>query len=267
MSIKKVFLSVLIPLAIGFILIGVFRSNVSSESINSNQELLRRIERQEAVTAIQNILGTYTALHVASRQEETCDLYCKKTLGTYCAFGNAVYNGHEGVRNHFIGQMAEAEKDLTGKLYLHEMVTPIIEVAGDCQTAKVMISTVGCETGMDDDGGLLSLWSFARYRFDFAKEDGQWKIWHQKFYITFLTPFKGEGWTEEPYYPVYENPVKFGKMTKSPKEFVTYFASKEQKPYSNTSADFDLHNLIPKPPKPYETWDEPIGPPEGPAIM
>jgi len=231
------------------------------------KELERRVERLEAERAIQNLIARYTALHAASRQEETCDLYCKHTLGTYCMFGNAVYNGHEGVRNHFVRHMGDNEKDLTGRLYLHEMVTPLIEVAGDCQTAKCLIDTIGCETGPGPEEGQVSLWSFARYRFDFAKEDGEWKIWHQRLYITFLTPFEGGGWTECAQYPVYENPVKFGMVNKEPKEYISYFANVEHKPFSNETADCDIHNLNPAPPLPYDTWDEPIGPPDGPAIM
>lgn len=232
-----------------------------------DQDILRRLERMEAVNRIQNILARYTALHAASMQEETCDLYCKHTLGTYCMFGNAVYNGYEGVRDHFVRHMGDNEKDLTGRLYLHEMVTPLIEVAGDAQTAKCLINTVGCETGPAEKEGNVSLWSFARYRFDFAREDGDWKIWHQRLYITFLTPFDGGGWSETPYYPIHEIAIKRG-LAKPGAHYISYIAENEvHKPFSIESADCDIHNLNPVPPAPYKTWDEPIGPPEGEAIM
>jgi hypothetical protein len=229
-------------------------------------DIILRIERLEAAREIQNLLARYTALHAASRQEETCELFCKHTLGTYCMFTNAVYNGHEGVRNHFVRHMGDNERDLTGRLYLHEMVTPLIEVAGDAQTAKCVVGTIGCETGPGMKEGSVSLWSFARYRFDFAKEDGCWKIWHQRLYITFLTPYEGGGWTETPLYPIHEVAAKRG-LARPPKEYVSYFASTPQLPFSITSPDCDIHNLIPEPPVPYWTWDEPLGPPEGPAIM
>ncbi|MGI5971252.1 MAG: nuclear transport factor 2 family protein [Oscillospiraceae bacterium] len=232
-----------------------------------DSDLVRRIERLEAVNAIQNIIARYTALHAASRQEETCELFCKKTPGTYWMVGNAVYNGHQGVRDHFVHHMGDNEKDLTGRLYLHEMVTPLIEVAGDCQTAKCLINTMGCETGPGETEGNVSLWAFSRYRWNFAKEDGEWKIWNMRLYITFLTPFAGGGWTETPYYPIHEVAVKRG-LAKPGTNYVTYFApGEEMKPFSITSPDCDIHNLIPEPPKPYWTWDEPIGPPGGPAII
>ncbi len=230
------------------------------------QEFVRRLERMEASEQIRNILARYTTLHAASRQEETCQLYCKKTIGTYCMFGPNVYNGYEGVRNHFVKHMGDNEKDLTGRLYLHEMVTPLVEVAGDAQTAKCLISTIGCETGSGEVEGNVSLWSFARYRFDFAKEDDQWKIWHQRLYITFLTPYEGGGWTETPYYPIHEIAAKRG-LAMPPANYISYVAKNyKHEPFSIISPECDIHNLNPAPPTPYWTWDEPLGPPDGPAI-
>jgi hypothetical protein len=217
------------------------------------EELQLRLERLEAVVEIQNIMSRYQSYHSASDQEKTVELFAKKTPGGKCIFRGAVYEGYEGVKNHFLVWMKEAEKDLTGKLYLHEIVSPIIEVAKDAQTAKAQFSTIGCETAYGPGDTLMSLWSFDKYRVDFVKEDGEWKIYNMDFHTTFLTPYDGKGWTEEPDFAMdtYLPPGTFD-FTKNK---VDGFTAAEYKALSLTSPDCDIHNLIPEPPLPYDTWD------------
>lgn len=243
-------------------------------------DIIRRIERMEAVNEIQNVMARYVNYHCASRQEETCELFCNHTVGTWCCFSGDVFNGYQGVENHFKGFMAEAEQDLTGRLYLHDLVTPLIEVAGDGKTAKAIFGTMGCETGVDELFKPMSLWSFDRYRIDFAKEDGVWKIWHMDFHPTFLTPYDGKGWTDEPYYDIGANMMKKmaaegnqlerndDRANAGPDQYVSYRLPERYKPFSITEVSCDIHDQIPMVFGPYETWDEPIGPPGGgPAIM
>jgi hypothetical protein len=217
-----------------------------------DKKLALRIERLEAARTIENILARYVNYHSASMQEETVELFAKKTPGIRLIFNGDVYEGYEGVKLHFLERMANAEQDLTGRLYAHDLLTPLIEVAKDGQTAKTLFSTHGVETGHDKDGNLISLWSWAKYRFDFVKEDGEWKIYRLDLHTTFLTPYAGKGWTKEPCYDIIGNaPDDFAKLNKP--HAVTEVP---YKPLSLTSPDCDIHNLIPAPPLPYDTWDE-----------
>lgn len=70
-----------------------------------------------------------------------------------------------------------------GETQVHTLTTPLIEIAGDGQTAQAMWYTPGyiCGHGgpMDpDDAPLDGQWMYERYAIDFIKEDGEWKIWH-----------------------------------------------------------------------------------------
>jgi hypothetical protein len=219
----------------------------------ADKEMRLKIERLEAYVAIQNIMSRYQSYHSASDQEKTVELFAKKTPGGKCIFRGAIYEGYEGVKNHFLVWMKEAEKDLTGKLYLHEVVSPIIEVAGDCQTAKAQFSSIGCETAYGPNNTLMSLWSWDKYRVDFVKEDGECKIYNLDFHTTFLTPYEGKGWTEEPDYDMgkYLVPGTFD----TSKNKVDGFTAVEYKALNLASPDCDIHNLIPEPPLPYDTWD------------
>jgi len=219
----------------------------------AEKEMQLRIERLEATIQIQNIMSKYQSYHSASDQEKTVELFAKKTPGGKCIFRGAIYEGYEGVKNHFLLWMKEAEKDLRGKLYLHEVVSPIIEVAKDAQTAKAQFSSIGCETSFGPNNTLMSLWSWDKYHVDFVKEDGEWKIYNLDFHTTFLTPYDGKGWTEEPDFDMskYLPPNAFD-FSKRKEDGI---AATPYKALSLTSRDCDIHNLVPAPPQPYDTWD------------
>ena len=89
---------------------------------------------------------------------------------------------------------------LNGKMISHFMTNPVIEVAGNGETAKGFWLAVGNECtpyttcpNVVDDGdpvgprtigpdkyGLHKFchWVWNRYGMDFIKEDGQWRLWH-----------------------------------------------------------------------------------------
>ncbi len=211
------------------------------------------IERLKAYVEISNLIGLYATYHSASRQPETCNLFAKKTPGGKCIFNGDIYDGYEGVENHFIKYMTGAEEDLSGKIYMHEMMSPIIEVAGDCQSAKAQFSSIGCETlNRGENGeGRVSIWDMCKYRFDLIKEDGRWVIYNMDLHNVFETPFDGPGWGE---YPEFRpdpncNPLPACGIPIDGRTVRPY------KCLSMNSRECDLHQLFPEPPLPYESWD------------
>lgn len=229
--------------------------------VEDQQKLLadqqRRIERMEAVNAIQNVMAKYAAYHVASEQVKTAELYCRHTPGTRLIFNGDIYDEWEGVERHFIKRMSNAEEDLSGRLYLHDMVSPLIEVAEDGLTADCMFSSHGCETGWNPDGSLKACWAFNRYHFVFVKEDGEWRIWRQEMHQILNTPFEGKGWVEEPCYDIIGNAPQYLKDSTAAMEDCQPHR-KTKHPYlalSTETAECDAHNLIPVPPLPYKVSD------------
>lgn len=215
----------------------------------------RRIARMEAVNEITNILGRYVTYHSASRQQETVELFCRHTPGIRLIFNGHIYDGWEGVLRHFIYRMANAEEDLSGRLYWHDVLSPVIEVAEDAQSAKCIVSTHGAETGWNMDGSLKSLWSWGKYRFDFLKEDGKWKIYRLEFHQCMNTPYEGKGWVEEPCYDLIGTaPAEL--RDNEPENCKPHrITKKPYLPLSTTTPDCDLHNLNPAPPAPYASYD------------
>jgi len=225
------------------------------EMMDTIKALQLRIDRLEAVVQIQNLLGKYVSLHSASRQEETCELFAKKTPGMRCVFNGNIYEGVKGLERHFLGLLKESEKDLRGRLFLHDLLTPVIEVAADGQSAKTLFSTHGCETLLREDGSRQSLWSYGKYRFDFVKEDGVWKIYRLYLHGTFNTPYEGLGWSHDPF------PVEHANHQISnwdPRWAPDGRTKIPTKAFTIEETGCDIHNMIPAPPEPYETWDEGI---------
>jgi len=227
--------------------------NKHQEKRTLDKDIELRMQRMEAVNEIQNLVATYECYHTASMQEECVALFAQKTPGVRVSYDMVGHwDGIEGIRRYFIGFLGAAESDLTGRIYQHDYATPIIQVAGDGKTAKALFSALGLETPHDKDGNPVSLWAWHKVRYDFIKEDGQWRIWHQTWYTTFNTSFSKSGWTEEPMWAgYYDIPVDFDSPDIKPDR-----PFEGASPYNNTSADFNLHKLIPAPPAPYQTWDE-----------
>ena len=219
------------------------------------QDLTRRLERMEASREIQNVLARYVNYHSASDQEKTVELFCRHTPGIRLIFNGHIYDGWEGVERHFIHRMANAEEDLAGRVYWHDIVSPLIEVAADAQSAKVIVSTHGAETGWNVDGSLKALWSWGKYRFDFLKEDGEWRIYRMEFHQCLNTPYEGKGWVEEPCYDLMGTAPKELRENE-PENCKPHRITKHPYlPLSTETAKCDLHDLRPALPDPYDTYD------------
>jgi hypothetical protein len=111
-------------------------------------------------------------------------------------------------------------------LHIHTLTTPVIEVAGDGETARAVWFCPGLE-------GLTPAWM--KYGCDFKKQDGEWKIWHLHVYgITMgLT-------ARDSYTPV---TTASNGANKPPTTSWEYSNAAKYIPYE------------PEPPQPYDTWD------------
>lgn len=212
-------------------------------------KLLKDLERQQAVTAVQNLMGRYTYYQFADKQIETGELYALKTPGVKVELpsGNPAIGG--AAVKAFYAQSA-AGKKAEGLFHLHPMQTPVVEVAGDGKTAKGVFLSLGAGAHSGDDAGV---WAWVRYGVDFIKEDGEWKIWHLHAYPIFSTSFY-KSWTDS----AREKAAGGGKSA-MPQGAApqggppTQAGAKRAEPWSYNGKG--LPPLEPVPPTPYETFD------------
>lgn len=190
------------------------------------------LERLQAVTAIQNCMGYYETIHITSheiwRTPECFALWrqdCSVEVSDWgCFFGpDAIKGFWESMK----------PKTIRDGIFWHALATPVIEVAGDGKTAKVVWFSPGFETMPPFEGetqGHKSYWCWGKYGIDFIKnpETGEWKIWHMKWFRTIrndfytdwytdsqnsLTGMPGKGYEHEDRYPsVFHEPYTAGKI-------------------------------------------------------
>ena len=207
----------------------------------ATQSLEERIQRMEDIHEIQNIMGRYEYLHTAGKQEETAELFARKTPGVTAEIANwGVYEGYEGVRKLYVGLHNYIEGDRKGQLNMHTLTTPVLEVAGDGKTAKGVWLSPGSET-TKVRGKPQAFWAWCKYGVDFVKEDGKWRIWHFHVYGVFHTPYE-KSWTESPKFERSYVPDELKTDKPSSRPFWVYSPE-------TTTDD------APMPPAPYETWD------------
>lgn len=219
------------------------------EKIDVLQATVQRLSSQvadlEARAAIENLMGRFQYLHTASLDIEILDqLWSHREDASFEDRYNGVYSGWrgQGIPDYFMekygmdrymppmesgpntpgkgipggpppGPMPEfpptPPRKKAGKLVVHTLTTPVIEVSGD-RAYGVWISS-GHESGAFSEGELshiprvdnslpnefgervLADWVWLKYGVHFIREQGTWKIHRMHIYDIFRCPFD-ENW-------------------------------------------------------------------------
>lgn len=179
-------------------------------------------ERALAMLEVQNTMSRHAYYHAAGKHVEEMNAIWVSPDGEYADTAkwsnpSGVWEGYDQVYA-FYGQTkldaSQSALDVISEIYpevenipenlgigtewvIHTNSTGIIEVAGDGKTAKgVWYSPgIGYNAVLKDDGtiGKSGMWFWEKYGADFAKEDGEWKLWHLQMYYD-NTP---ETWGDE----------------------------------------------------------------------
>jgi hypothetical protein len=216
------------------------------------EEKIKHVEKvaQRAldVLEIQNVVGKYAYFHMAGEEEKKYELFARKAPDVRVYFGEQGYwegpDAPERAWGRRFGGDSEEDhgKPRVGMMPLHAPVTPVVEVAGDGNTAKGVWIGLGLSATVDKETGEpCCSWSIGKYGIDFIKEDGKWKIWHHHIYRL----IRGLGWDE-----------KWSDQFKKP-EPVFPPGPKPDGPAvdDNPYRPDTVQRLVPAPPEPYETFD------------
>lgn len=240
---------------------------IAAESI---EEKLERVEKkaQKAIDIqeIMNVISMYAIMDAQGKNREQLNEIWAMNMPDVCWIDNdATWIGPEAVETHYADGWEKHKKEylqevlkinpglendpknaLIGHLKMHAVCSPIIEIAGDGQTAKGMFDSPGFAT--DAVGGeFRPLWTWGRMFVDFIKVDGKWKIWHFSPLLHFFAP----------YYKSWVDLAREGGRKLSPEEQALYDkAIKRCERYSTTKLCGPLTPGFPKPPEPYYTFSE-----------
>ena len=155
-----------------------------------------KIRRAYDMIQIKNVMARHAFYHAASRHDiEMETLWAHNAPNISWGNGGGFQIGRDVVWSFYVKPHI-GKTSAPGELFMHTLTTPLIEIAGDGQTAQAMWYTPGFTTGKGfdapEDAPLKGEWMYERYAIDFIKEDGEWKIWH--FFVG--TDFSFEAGTE-----------------------------------------------------------------------
>lgn len=204
------------------------------------KSLEERVQRLEDVRRIENLMGIYERQHTAGlHAENVAQHWAKKTPGVKTEISHVgVWEGVEGIKRFWIN-CQNSVWDRLGHMHLHTLTTPVIEVAGDGKTAQGVWISPGVETGPTGK----PLWAWVKYGIDFVKEVGEWKFWHFRLYRFFMTPYD-KSWAESALATGGTRQWPPDKAPDGPPTYTWVYGP-------DVEPDF-----VPKPPEPYETWDD-----------
>ena len=205
-----------------------------------------RLQRAEDFQQIQNIMGRYAYVTMAMAQKDRVALFAKKTPSVRVYFGQEGYFEGADAPDRAWGGMSAGvieggQDSRVGRMPIHAPICPVIEVAGDGKTAKGVWVGLGLLCMKDrETGEPTGAWEWDKYGVDFIKEDGEWKIWHHHIYRL----LHGLGWDEKWAEQFSKPEPDLGAKPDGP--------AIDDNPYRPDT----VQRLVPKPPEPYETWED-----------
>jgi hypothetical protein len=223
----------------------IFMESTLMNNIVTNLSLEQRVARTEAYIEIQNVMSAYAYFHSASRHKEAAELFALDTGDVWAEMTWGRYCGREGILKLYLGYHVYIDGDKIGKMHIHTLSQPMIEVAADCKTARGIWVSPGHETGsFVKPGQLEAYWCWMKYDCDFIVENGLWKIWHLRTPGIMMTPYDTP-WTK----PVFESGVGGPPM---PERYYPDEAPIGQNWEYATDRVYPSND--PEPPVPYKTW-------------
>lgn len=188
----------------GVSLLGCAQQQKAAETTDTVARAAAQLARD--VQDIQNLMGRRAFYHSAGHNEMEFELYAKRDdiswgqnqgfrVGPESIKADYVTDNYKN-RNAELARLSKIYPELkndpanagVGIFVIHTLSTPIIEIAGDGQTAKGVWYTPGAIGGTDAKGKLTGNWLWERYAVDFIKENGQWRFWHILVFTDFLSP-------------------------------------------------------------------------------
>jgi hypothetical protein len=154
-----------------------------------------KAQRAADILEIQNVASAHEYYHSAVLHQEEIDNIWSKREDVAWKNNVKYYSDRKSFMQFYAVDIKHV--NLVGLLWFHMLTTPVIEVAGDGQTAKAVWLSFGNVTdeAMGAEKGNIPQWAEEKYAMDFIKEEGCWKIWRLRTYVEFNSPFD-KSWTE-----------------------------------------------------------------------
>ena len=171
------------------------------------------VERWEAQRAIKNLMGKYANCVILNREQDIYGLFWSAREDVSLMLNDGAYTGADKVKAYYdachdrnalvaklmqkrfpdvLGDKSDEEIYGVGPFKVKPMACPVIEVAGDGQTAKGLWFCQGAYNDVETSGPVAH-WTWGYFAADFVKEGDGWKIWHLQ-YLNDVDCICGQSW-------------------------------------------------------------------------
>ena len=159
------------------------------------QKLLLQINKLDAYHEIQNLMGRTMAAFNFREADKVLKNFALDNENVWLEFADeGVFEGKEAVTT--IVNETVGKKPLPGEMIDLQLTTPIIEVAGDLQTAEAVWWCPGAGSVLQEKGDPKAIWLWGSIAADFVNENGEWKILHLHYFRDIKCDYK-KGWVED----------------------------------------------------------------------
>lgn len=175
---------------------GVFCEEWSRKGVNMFERFdltdNERVSAAYEACRIQNLMSRFASAQELGREAEAFQALWSSREDISFGDNQGFYVGRTSVENFWVqGRTAMRQADAqvrravggsdipgAGDMERHNMMSPLIEVSRDGQTAKGMWYCPGVRTRTEADGHTHLTWHYVRYGVDFILEAEQWRLWH-----------------------------------------------------------------------------------------
>lgn len=203
------------------------------------EALLHSIEKLEAYQEIQNEMGRTVAALNFRQPERVLSHFSRREDISLEYADEGVFSGRTAVETVVREQLGGEPKP--GEMLDLQLTTPMIEVAGDLQTAKAVWWCPGAGSLTHEGEDPQAIWVWGMVGVDFVREDDCWKIWHLHYFRLIKCDYH-KGWVEDT------------SMINRPNVPVHPLAGPVS--YHNPYSPLCVREAIPACPKPYETYTD-----------
>ncbi len=150
------------------------------------EQMQSLLERQQSRTDIMNLMGRYQYYHTGGQMSRIGrELFAWQLPDARSEYGPlGVFGPEKSVA--FFDAMSDLFTGGTGACFpglleIHQITTPVLEIAEDNKTAKGMWMSTGAILMLHDassETGRSFTWDSGKYAVDFINTEEGWKIWH-----------------------------------------------------------------------------------------
>jgi hypothetical protein len=211
-----------------------------SLDVERKRNLLKAIESLEAYQEIQNLMGRTMAAFNFRQAGRILQNFALDRPDVWLEYADeGVFEGPDAVKT-IVNEMVGAEPK-PGEMLDLQLTTPMVEVAGDLQTAQAVWWCPGAGAILHEGQDPEAIWAWGMLAADFILQNDEWKIWHLH-YFRYIKCSYDKGWVED---------TSMINRLNTPMHPLA-----KPSTYHNPYSPLAIRESIPACPRPYETFTD-----------